>query len=391
MELLQLIFYFLIVLVFYAYLGYGIVLFLLVTFKRNIVGKNTEKGLECLPVTVLIAAYNEEDFIEKKLLNTLQQNYAEEKLNVIVVTDGSDDQTYEIAKKFPSIRLLHQSERRGKIDAINRAMQEVETEIVVFTDANTLLNQDAIRQLLKFFGDDRTGAVAGEKRVITQLKDSASASGEGFYWKYESKLKEWDSELNTVVGAAGELYAIRTKLFEEVPEDTLIEDFYLTLRIARKGFKVKYAPKAFAMEEPSDSSKEELKRKIRIAAGGIQSIIRLAPLLNVFKYGILSFQYISHRVLRWTLAPLALPLIFLINIYLAKTSGYVFQMFLVLQVVFYLMALVGYFLKRKKIKWKLFFIPYYFCMMNYAVYVGAFRYFTGKQSVVWERAKRREG
>ncbi|MEM8908110.1 MAG: glycosyltransferase, partial [Bacteroidota bacterium] len=213
-------------------------------------------------------------------------------------------------------------------------------------------------------------------------------AGEGIYWKYESTLKKWDSELYSVVGAAGELFSIRTKLYEAVPQDTIIEDFFMTLRIAQKGYKVVYEPAAYAVESSSASVKEELKRKIRIAAGGIQAIIRLAPLLNVFKYGILSFQYISHRVLRWTLAPIALPILLLVNIALALHGEPLYQWLLVGQVLFYSSALVGYLLEKRAIKFKAFFVPYYFCIMNYAVFRGFYRILRGSQSVVWERAKR---
>jgi cellulose synthase/poly-beta-1,6-N-acetylglucosamine synthase-like glycosyltransferase len=191
------------------------------------------------------------------------------------------------------------------------------------------------------------------------------------------------------VGAAGELFAFRAALYEPVPADTIIEDFYLTLRIAQKGHRVMYAYEAFAAETASASVEEELKRKVRIAAGGIQAIVRLASLLNIFKYGMLSFQYISHRVLRWTLAPLALPIIFVANLILVtKGAGMFYSALLLAQALFYLAALAGYLLAKRKLKVKALFIPYYFCVMNYAVYAGFLRYMRGKQSVVWEKAER---
>ena len=214
-----------------------------------------------------------------------------------------------------------------------------------------------------------------------------SGAGEGIYWKYESTLKKWDSELYSIVGAAGELFSIRTDLFEPVPADTIIEDFYLTLSIARKGYRVRYEPEASATETPSASVKEELKRKIRIAAGGLQAIARLTPLLNPFRYGVLSFQYISHRVLRWTIAPVALVILMVANILLASYSPF-YQYLLYAQILFYLAVIIGFMLERKKIKIKAFFIPYYFFIMNYAVYMGFLRFISKKQSVLWEKAKR---
>ena len=393
MLILQILFWLLIFVVFYAYVGYGIVLFMLVKLKRIFKQVSTSSLSpfdESLPeVTLLVAAYNEEDYIEDKIKNSLALHYPNQKLKFLFTTDGSDDNTPDIVKKYDAIQLMHEPARRGKIAAVERAMPFVTSEIVVFTDANTMLNPDAIYNMVRHYADPKVGAIAGEKRIQVEDKDNASGAGEGFYWKYESKLKAWDSEWYSVVGAAGELFSIRKSLFEPVPSDTLIEDFYLTLTIAKKGYRVVYEPDAYALEGPSASVKDELKRKIRIAAGGIQAIIRLKGLLNIFKYGRLSFQYISHRVLRWTAAPIALPLILIVNISLAVTGSMFYQGLLGLQIFFYLLALAGYFMAQKDIKIKAFFIPYYFCMMNYAVYRGMIRYAKGSQSVLWEKAKRK--
>lgn len=390
---IQFIFWLFIIIVFYTYVGYGIVLFMLVKLKRIFKSKLTfpvSLSEADLPeVTLLVAAYNEEDYIDEKIKNSLSLLYPKQKLKFLFITDGSDDNTPNIIKKYETIKLMHEPARKGKIAAVERAMPFVASEIVVFTDANTMLNPKAIYNMVRHYQDSNVGAIAGEKRILVEDKDNASSAGEGFYWQYESKLKAWDSELYSVVGAAGELFSIRKSLFEPVPSDTLIEDFYLTLTIAKKGYRVIYEPEAYALEGPSASVKDELKRKIRIAAGGIQAIVRLKSLLNVFKYGILSFQYISHRVLRWTIAPLVLPLILLLNIVLAQSGNIFYQVILAIQVIFYLLALTGYFMAKQDIKIKVFFIPYYFCMMNYAVYRGMIRYVKGSQSVLWEKAKRK--
>ena len=386
----KILFWALIVLVVYAYVGYGVILFLLVKIKRVFSRKARPfYDFENLPaVTLVVAAYNEADWIAEKVRNSLDLRYPKDKIKFLFVTDGSDDETPEIVKSFSQVELYHQPERRGKIAAVHRIMPHITTPIVVFTDANTILNEDALINIVRHYKDPKVGAVAGEKRISVQDKDAANGAGEGFYWKYESKLKKWDSELYSVVGAAGELFSVRTELYEHIPTDTIIEDFFLTLSIAKKGYRVAYEPEAFAIEGPSASVKEELKRKIRIAAGGLQAIFRLFPLLNPIKYGTLSFQYVSHRVLRWTLAPLALPIILGLNIWLAYTGSAFYQSLLILQAGFYTLALFGYLLEKKRIKIKAFFIPYYFCVMNYAVYRGAFRIFNGSQSVLWERAKR---
>ena len=306
---------------------------------------------------------------------------------MIWVTDGSSDQTPDLLRQYGDVEVLHRPERAGKIAAMNRAIHFVKTPIVVFSDANTMLGKDSMMKIAQMFADPGVGCVSGEKRIFNAEEEAASAAGEGLYWKYESALKRWDAELFSAVGAAGELFAIRTNLFNEVEPDTLLDDFIISLRVAMQGYKIDYDPDAYAIETASANVKEELKRKIRIAAGGIQSVVRLYPLLNIFRYGLLSFQYISHRVLRWTITPLCLLAILIVNAVLATQSG-LFLFILALQVLFYIFALIGWMLEDRKLKVKIFFIPYYFFIMNYAVYMGFARYLKKSQSVNWERAKR---
>lgn len=389
MKVVQIIFWILLFLIFYTYIGYGIVLYVLVRIKRIFNKKECIQltDSELPEVTLLVAAYNEEDYVKAKVENTLQLNYPATKLHQIWVTDGSNDKTPDLLAAYPDVEVLHKPERAGKIAAMNRAVKFVKTPIVVFSDANTMLGADSILRIAQMFANPKVGCVSGEKRIFNAAEEAASAAGEGIYWKYESALKRWDAELCSAVGAAGELFAIRTGLFNEVEPDTLLDDFIISLRVAMKGYKIDYDPEAYAIETASANVKEELKRKIRIAAGGIQSVIRLYPLLNIFRYGMLSFQYVSHRVLRWTITPLCLIAILVLNIILAFGST-TFLILLILQGLFYIFALTGWMLEHKKMKVKIFFIPYYFFIMNYAVFMGFFRYMKNSQSVNWERAKR---
>ena len=391
-NLLNILFWTGIFIVFYAYLGYGIILFTWIRVKRLF--KISVPETNFLPeVTVIVCAYNEKDWIAQKIANSLALEYPSERIHFLFVTDGSDDGTDTLVKDYPyppgtQWQLLHQPERMGKIAAFQRAMQYVATPVVISTDANTLVNKEAVYCIVRHFSDPKVGAVAGEKRIAMPEKAGASSAGEGIYWKYESMLKKWDAELWTVVGAAGELFAFRSDVYEHVPTDTIVEDFYLTMRIAQKGYRVQYEPGAYAAETSSVSVSEELKRKVRIAAGGLQAVVRLAPLLNIFRYGILSFQYISHRVLRWTLAPALLPFLLISNVLLAKNGVILYQYLLLAQVLFYTAALAGYLLEQRKMKVKIFFIPYYFCVMNYSMYAGFVRIVRGNQSVLWEKAQR---
>lgn len=388
---MEILFWLSLFIVFYTFLGYGIVLYMLVRIRRLFKGKRLAPGLEqdFPTLTLVIAAYNEESIIEEKIADTLGLSYPEGKLKLVFVTDGSSDRTPDLVARYPQIKLMHTPVRSGKILAMHRAMDEVDTEVVVFTDANTFLNKDALLLIARHYADASVGAVSGEKRVMQDALSDATA-GEGFYWKYESTLKRWDSELYSVVGAAGELFSVRRSLYRSVEPDTILDDFMISMQIAEKGYRIVYEPDAYASELSSENIKEELKRKVRIAAGGIQSILRLKKLMNPFHDPLLSFQYISHRVLRWTVTPFLMILALVLNIIIvSRSGGAIYQLILVGQVAFYLLAFAGWVLESQKIKVKALFVPYYFCMMNYAVLAGIRRYFKGSQSAAWEKAKRK--
>lgn len=374
--------------VFYTYLGYGILLYLLVRIKE-LFRKPIPIALpEPLPeVTLFIAAYNEEEIVAAKMKNCHTLAYPADKLKIVWVTDGSNDQTNELLKQYPDVTVLFQPERRGKTAALNRGIQYITTPYVIFTDANTMLNQEAMHEIVRQFSNPKVGCVAGEKRVETNTAQGATA-GEGIYWKYESALKALDFRLYSAVGAAGELFAVRTELFEQMPSDTLLDDFILSLRIAQKGYTIAYCKEAYATETASLNMKEEEKRKIRIAAGGLQSVWRLRSLFNIFRYGTLSFQFVSHRVLRWTITPIMLFLLVPLNILLTCKGDFAYIFLLLLQVVFYMMAYADYMMEQKNVRNKLFFIPYYFSFMNLNVIRG-FLYLAGnKGNGAWEKAKR---
>lgn len=378
--------------IFYTYIGYGIVLYALVRIKRLFVKpKQLVDGSFTPSLTLIVAAYNEASVIEEKIHNTLQLIYPKDKLQLIFVTDGSRDDTPAIIAKYPQIKLLHKDGRSGKINAVHRAMGEVNTEIVVFTDANTFLNENALLRIAKHYVNPKVGAVSGEKRVAIDANADATA-GEGFYWKYESALKKWDAELYSVVGAAGELFSVRTNLYIPVEADTLLDDFMISMKIAMKGYKIAYDADAYAMESSSENLKEEYKRKVRIASGGIQSIIRTSKLFNPLFRPLLGFQYISHRVLRWTITPFLMILVVFVNVYLLlEDFNWLLAIIMVGQIGFYSLAALGWLLERKEVRIKILFIPYYFCFMNYCVLVGIYQYFfTKKSTVLWDKAKRKE-
>ncbi len=377
-----------IAIVFYTYVGYALVAWL----WAKAVSKSKKQSLQPNfepEVTLVVPAYNEASILESKIQNCLALDYPTDKLRIVFITDGSTDHSAEVLSAYPEVLHLHSPVRGGKALAENRAMQFVETPYVIFTDCNSFLNPEAVREMVKHYQNPKVGAVSGEKKVLDL--ESASGAGEGLYWKYESFLKRCDSEIYSLMGAAGELVSFRSALFEPLEKDTILDDFVQSLRIVEKGFTVVYEPLAFASESPSTSIKEEMKRKVRICAGGWQSMFRLGALLNPFHQPIVTFLYVSHRVLRWSLAPLMLALLLPVTLLLGL-NGDAFSMTLfVLQVLFYGMAWKGWQAETRGKKRKALLLPLYFSMMNLAVFLGFFRFLRKAQPAAWEKADRAVG
>ena len=386
--------------VFYAFGGYGIVLFILLKIRsifyrtKNVSG---EMANEDLPeVCLIIAAYNERDYVDMKIKNSLSLDYPSNKLKVIWVNDGSDDGTPELATKYPEVTLLHNPKRSGKIEAMNRGVEFSTSPILMFSDANTVLSKNSLKAVVRHFQDKTVGCVAGEKQFYKEKNQPVASVGEGFYWKIESWLKQLDYQFYSTIGATGELFAVRRELYQRVEPDTLLDDFMISMRITQQGFRVAYEPMAVASEHGSSNVKEEMKRKVRIAAGCYQSFFRLKKLLNPFLNFKLFFQYVSHKVLRWTLAPLALISILFSNLFILVGQDQiqtfsVYSILLYLQVLFYLLAILGFFTQDKPVRIKFIYAPFYFVAMNYAMFKGFFRFMKGKQNVLWEKAARSGG
>lgn len=383
-------FWLLIFLILYSYIIYPVIILI----AGKIFGRNKLAlpllSYENLPsMTLLVTAYNEMDVVESKVLNSKELLYAPEKITLVWVTDGSNDGTQDKVRSFDGIKVLHEDGRKGKIHAMNRAALTVDTDIIVFCDANTLLTNDTLLHIAKHFNNPEVGCVAGEKRIL-DIGNSAAGTGEGVYWKYESWLKQLDYRLNTTLGAAGELFAVRKELFQPVESDTVLDDFIISLRIAADGYIVAYEPLAIAAELPSYSVAEEMKRKIRIAAGGFQSLSRLLFLFNVFKYRWLSFQLISHKVFRWLICPFSMLILIPTHaaiIYLHPNNWF-FIGTGILHLLVYLLAFFGWFMEKHGLKNTWFYLPYYFVSTNIAQIKGLIRQLKKTQSVNWEKAKR---
>ena len=363
----------------YTYVGYGLILYLLVFIKRLAIKAKPLADItdDCLPeVTLMVCAYNEEDIISEKMSNTHSLDYPADRLHLVWVTDGSTDNTNSILSTYPDVKIVFSPERRGKSAALKHGIKEVYTEIVMMTDANTMLNPEAVREIVRLMQDPKVGCVSGEKKVMAKSDSDEAAQGEGLYWKYESTLKRLDSELYSAMGAAGELCVIRRQLMTDIPDDTLLDDFVISMEIVRMGYKITYTSKAFAMEYGSADLHEESKRKRRIAAGGLQSSWRLRSLMNPLRHPVVAFQFVSHRVLRWTITPVCLfALIPLNTILVLSSEGIIYTIIWILQILFYASALAGMRISK------------YFVFMNLNVFRGM-EYLLNNTSGTWEKAKR---
>ena len=390
---LKILFWAMLLIVFYTYLGYGILLYFIIRLKRLFTGKPREAVMptddELPTMTLMICAYNEEDVVAEKMRNTLALDYPKDKFRIMWVTDGSNDHTNDLLSAYPEVDIVYSPERRGKTAALKHGLRELKTRYVAFTDANTMINPGAMREIARLFMDPTVGCVSGEKRVAARKEGEMAAEGEGLYWKYESTLKKWDSELYSTMGAAGELYAMDPTLCREVPDEALLDDFMMSMYVVEEGKRIVYTPNAYAQEYGSANIFEESKRKRRIAAGGLQSIWWLRSMLNPLRQPLVTFQYVSHRVLRWSITPIAMVLLLIINILMvALGAGTFYTVVLALQLLFYLMALAGWLLNRYGHKNKLLYTAYYFVFMNINVFRGMAYLKSHRKSGAWEKAKR---
>lgn len=384
---LHLIFWFLLAGICYTYLFYGLILWLLAKKRKpNLMFKKDES----LPaVAHIIAAYNEEAIIEQKIQNTLSLDYPFSKIKTIIVADGSTDATVSKVSQYSAITVLYVPERSGKLAAINRAVQYVgETDILVFSDANTMLNKSSIKKIVAHYVDPMVGGVAAEKKVISSAK--GMIRGEGLYWKYESFLKKCEDRYYSVLGAAGELFSLRYALFKPLDESIILDDLMISLHVCRQGRVIRYESDAYAVEMPSLTIKDEWIRKTRISAGAFQAIQCTTDLLNPFTNKKIAFQYFSHRIMRWVFCPLAIPLLFILNVMLLWYDQHpLYTILFTLQAIFYLLALMGsLFAVSNKPVSNLFYIPFYMLFMQLAQWKGFVTHLKGNQSVIWEKARR---
>lgn len=367
-----------VVLLAYVYVGYPTLLWLRAALHaRHSYHRRFEPTL-----SLLVVAYNEAAYIQERLENLLALDYPRDRLDIVLASDGSTDGTAELAERYRpfGIRVVAFSTRRGKSAVLNDLIPKARGDIVVLADARQRFELDALSALATHFADPKVGAVSGEL-ILTHAADSAVGQGVGLYWKYEKFIRRNESRVDSTTGATGAIYAIRRGLFEPFPEDTLLDDVLIPMRIVRRGYRVLFEPNARAYDQVASTADMEFARKVRTLAGNFQLFFRERWLLNPF-LNRLWWQTISHKVGR-LLGPGCLVAALAANLLLLSQPFY--RWTFVAQAVLYTAAAAGYLMRNARKRFLFLNVPYLFCLLNWAVVAGFFRFVNGRQRVTWER------
>jgi cellulose synthase/poly-beta-1,6-N-acetylglucosamine synthase-like glycosyltransferase len=389
----ELIFWLSVVAVAYNYVGYPVLLFVLCVLVQAksdllyLLRRRSRRRLTAhdLPrVAVLISAYNEETVIEAKARNCLEIDYPADRVEFLFGLDAPADSTADLLSRLTSERLrtVRFPHRRGKLAVLCDLAQQTSAEILVLTDANTLLERTAIRNLVRHFADPCVGAVSGEE--IRLSPSGCEASAEGLYWRYESAVRILESRLNCSLGGNGSALAVRRSLFNP-QKQSIVEDFQIPLEIRFQGYRVVYDPEAIAVEEIAPTWAAQFARRVRIGAGNYQTFFAHPEYLNP-RHGFLAFSFFSHRVLRW-LSPFLLPVGFVFSVLLSAQPF--FAIWAAAEAVFYLTAAVGWWLRKKARPLRWCSAPFHFCAMNLALVFGLVRFLRGQQALAWQPTPRR--
>ncbi len=377
---MEILFWFSFNLVIYIYMGYPLLIKLLTVNKQVIAFKE-----DYFPtVSILIVAYNEEKHIAETITNKLDLSYPKEKLEIIVVSDESEDQTDEIVKLISdkpnvNVKFFRQVPRAGKTSGLNLIVSDAQGEIIIFSDANSLYEKDALKHLVKNFADSDIGYVTGKMEYFNK-EGSLIGDGCSSYMKYENWLRDQETLVGSIVGVDGGIDAMRKSLYEKLRADQL-PDFVQPLKVVEKGYRVVYEPKALLREEALDDSGQEYTMRVRVTLRALWALHDMRQLLNPVNFCIFSFQLISHKLLRY-LAFIPLVLCFISNIMLINAGG-IYIVFLLAQALFYISAWQGKQHKDDKNTPFYYAFPYYFCLINIACIHATWRYLKGEKQVLW--------
>ena len=370
----------------YVYIGYPLILYFLTRNKPDV----TPATMQSLPtVAMMVSCYNEADVIREKLENCKALDYPNELLEIIVISDGSDDGTDEIVHEFTdsNIKLIRQEGRLGKTSGLNLGVAATEKEIIVFSDANAMYEKDALKKLIRHFTDEEVGYVVGAA-LYTDGDENSAAKSENSYWQYEIFIKTMESKLHSVVGGDGAIYAIRRSLYKTLDVED-INDFVNPLQIIESGYRGRFDPEAICYEETAGDFDKEARRKERIVNRSFRGLMKVRAVMNPLKTGIFSFEVISHKLLRW-LIPLYLLIFAIGSFYLAIIGYTFFQLVLLLEIIFSWLAIVGYLKSDKPNLHIVFSLPYYFLMVNYYSLMGIYKALKGDIHVTWSTPRSSE-
>jgi cellulose synthase/poly-beta-1,6-N-acetylglucosamine synthase-like glycosyltransferase len=345
--------------------------------------RRREQGAFLPSVTLVVPAHNEESCIPDKLDNSLSIEYPDDRFEVLVGSDGSTDRTEALVTACPDPRVrLSSAERGGKVAVLNRCIPMAKGEIVVLTDANTMIDKRAVGRLVRHFADPNVGAVCGRLKLYNRVRREYE---ESTYWTYETLIKFYEGKHGAVLGANGGLYAIRRSLFQRLAPETIVDDFVIPLRVLEAGYQVLFDPEAVAYEETTEDYKKEFARRARISAGNFQSL-KMVPGLLSPRRGFAAYAFWSHKVLRWV-APLLMVVALAANLFLLD-EGLLYPVLFGGQLAFYLLACAGRLRRLPRVVARLASVAYYFMYMNLALAVGFWRFLRNSQSAAWERTAR---
>ncbi len=367
----------------YVYAGYPLALWLLTLGQDKV----THRVAETRPsAALIISCYNEAAVIRDKLENALALDYPRDRLRILVVSDGSDDGTDDIVKQYAEsgVELIRQEGRLGKTMGLNLAMEQVDADVTVFSDANAMYAPDAIHKLVRNFADEHVGYVVGAA-LYTDGDSGASAKNENLYWRYELAIKSMESRLHSVVGGDGAIYAIRSHLWQPL-EQKDINDFVNPLQIIAKGYRGVFEPEAKCFEETAGDFSREIARKERIVNRSIRGLMRVKTTMNPAKVGIFAWQVVSHKLLRW-LIPLFLAIAVTGSALLAMLGYGFFQLITFGALAILLLAWLGHRTKDKNALPEWVSVPYYFVMVNLYSLKGILRAMRGETQVTWSSAR----
>jgi cellulose synthase/poly-beta-1,6-N-acetylglucosamine synthase-like glycosyltransferase len=378
MVFMQYAFWLLLFILVYTYIGYPILIFLI----SKISAKEIEKDLYEPFVSILIAAYNEEEHIRNTIENKLVLNYPKGKIEIIVISDGSTDRTDEIVNRYckNNVKLLRQDPRKGKTAALNMAVTKARGEILVFSDANSIFDEDALLHMMQNFVQPKVGYVTG-KMVYTNPDGTMIGDGCSAYMKYENFLRENETKIGSVVGSNGGIDAVRKPLYDPMRDDQL-PDFVLPLSVAEKGYRIIYEPHAILKEQALNSNVDEYRMRVRVSLRALWALYDMRHLLNPLRYRLFSWQIISHKLLRY-MAFISLFCVFVINTFIIS-KGMVYLIAFLMQFTFYGLAYLGRIQSLKGAGFNLTRFPYYFTLLNFAAAQAFGKFIKGKKQVIWQ-------